>query len=63
MRSSGMAGNPGARPSSKGADRVLEDKPLRECARCGREFKPTLVRRMLCIGCYRYGAALTPFEL
>ena len=28
------------------------DRPKRPCSRCGRSFKPTVRRRMLCAGCF-----------
>ena len=30
-------------------------RPERACAACGKRFKPTVTRRMLCNECYRRG--------
>ena len=30
-------------------------RPCRRCARCGKKFKPTLRRRMLCLRCFGLG--------
>ena len=35
--------------------RPLKDKPERACARCGRGFRPTVKRRLMCSGCFRRG--------
>lgn len=33
----------------------LKDKPERSCSRCGRKFRPTAKRHLLCAGCFRRG--------
>ena len=38
-------------------DRPLKYKPERPCARCGRRFRPTVKRQLLCSGCFRRGDA------
>ena len=38
-------------------DRPLKYKPERPCARCGRRFRPTAKRQLLCSGCFRRGDA------
>ena len=35
--------------------RLESDKPKRKCVSCGGVFKPTRVRRVLCLLCYRRG--------
>ena len=34
-------------------DKPLADVPEQRCACCGRWFRPTVVRRRLCRGCFR----------
>ena len=38
-------------------DRPLKYKPERPCARCGRRFRPTVKRQLLCSECFRRGDA------
>ena len=38
-----------------GIDPQLLNRPARACSSCGREFAPTLRRRILCAGCYSGG--------
>ena len=37
------------------ADKPLADRPERSCSKCGKPFKPTARRRMLCVDCYHRG--------
>ena len=37
----------------RGGDKPL-DRPERPCSRCGKTFKPTLRRRMLCQECFAF---------
>ena len=45
--------NGSARKPRGSGDRPV-DRPPRPCSRCGKEFKPTLKRRMLCGSCFSY---------
>ena len=42
-------------PAAGLADRPLADRPERSCSNCGKPFKPTARRRMLCLYCYHRG--------
>ncbi len=47
--------------SSVDADRP-DGTPARPCSNCGRSFKPTPRRRMLCADCYRRNGTGSPYE-
>ena len=37
---------------ARGGGETAIDKPERPCSRCGKQFKPTVRRRMLCASCF-----------
>ena len=41
--------------STRGGAAVRTGEPMRPCARCRRNFQPTVKRRMLCHPCYKGG--------
>ena len=48
-----MGGNE-ERSRSWGVDPPLLNRPPKPCAKCRREFQPTMRRRLLCESCYRH---------
>lgn len=55
MRAESPATSDGGVPRWNTLDTVLEGVQPRGCSCCGREFKPTIRRRMLCDTCFRLG--------
>ena len=41
--------------SMRGGAAVRTGEPMRPCSRCGRNFQPNVIRRMLCLSCYKNG--------